>query len=278
MALLGELPYSTGEISFTGQYAYTSQQPWVFTGTLRENVIFGRPYNKARYEEVLSVCALKRVCNVIIWHMKRSFMSVFHFLWCFTFFWKIRINYSEWLTFENKVTVRCHTNTSLFDMMIPKHIKNCFVFNLCVFTRSALCTQKNVWNVQIGILLISRSSSVFWFSHLFLPVLPIFRILPGWCSTAWTSVSITHLPQWFTSHINQLIVYDQRIPPAVTSCCCVWQLYPYCNICTKQCHISLSQSATYRWKNVLCEHGPFWPYYQFAIATWQIHSSFILIM
>lgn len=41
--------------------AYTSQQPWVFAGTLKENILFGRPYNKTKYESVLTVCALKRV-------------------------------------------------------------------------------------------------------------------------------------------------------------------------------------------------------------------------
>ncbi|KAJ8030792.1 hypothetical protein HOLleu_27302 [Holothuria leucospilota] len=65
MALLGELPHTTGEIFKEGTMAYTSQQPWVFAGTLKENIVFGRPYNKTKYESVLTVCALKRDISIL---------------------------------------------------------------------------------------------------------------------------------------------------------------------------------------------------------------------
>ncbi|PIK47382.1 putative multidrug resistance-associated protein 4 isoform X3 [Apostichopus japonicus] len=60
MALLGELPHITGEITYNSRVAYTSQQPWVFSGTLKENILFGRPYNKPRYVKALSICALSK--------------------------------------------------------------------------------------------------------------------------------------------------------------------------------------------------------------------------
>ncbi|KAB0345155.1 hypothetical protein FD754_022081 [Muntiacus muntjak] len=58
-ALLGELPPSQGQISVQGRIAYVSQQPWVFSGTVRSNILFGKKYEKKRYEEVIRACALE---------------------------------------------------------------------------------------------------------------------------------------------------------------------------------------------------------------------------
>ncbi|KAJ8031340.1 Multidrug resistance-associated protein 4 [Holothuria leucospilota] len=60
MALLGELPNITGQVSVKGRAAYTSQQPWVFSGTLKENILFGRPFDKKKYQRAISICALTR--------------------------------------------------------------------------------------------------------------------------------------------------------------------------------------------------------------------------
>lgn len=60
-AILGELPYDTGTLKIKGQLTYASQQPWVFPGTIRSNILFGRELNPKKYERVLRVCALKKV-------------------------------------------------------------------------------------------------------------------------------------------------------------------------------------------------------------------------
>ncbi|XDC58871.1 hypothetical protein R6Z07M_010053 [Ovis aries] len=57
-ALLGELPLSQGQVSVHGRIAYVPQQPWVFSGTVRSNILFGKKYEKYRYEEVIKACAL----------------------------------------------------------------------------------------------------------------------------------------------------------------------------------------------------------------------------
>ena len=62
-ALLGELPPSQGKVSVHGRIAYVSQQPWVFPGTVRSNILFGKKYEEKRYEEVMKVCALEEVSN-----------------------------------------------------------------------------------------------------------------------------------------------------------------------------------------------------------------------
>ncbi|XP_043747922.1 ATP-binding cassette sub-family C member 4-like isoform X3 [Cervus elaphus] len=58
-AVLGELPPSQGTVSVHGRIAYVSQQPWVFPGTVRSNILFGKKYEKERYEEVIEACALE---------------------------------------------------------------------------------------------------------------------------------------------------------------------------------------------------------------------------
>ncbi|KAB0340579.1 hypothetical protein FD754_023012, partial [Muntiacus muntjak] len=57
-AVLGELPPSQGQVSVNGRIAYVSQQPWVFSGTVRSNILFGKKYEEDRYEEVIKACAL----------------------------------------------------------------------------------------------------------------------------------------------------------------------------------------------------------------------------
>ncbi|XP_039649399.1 multidrug resistance-associated protein 4-like isoform X1 [Perca fluviatilis] len=59
-AILGELPRDTGILKIRGQLSYAAQQPWVFPGTIRSNILFGRELNPKKYETVLRACALKR--------------------------------------------------------------------------------------------------------------------------------------------------------------------------------------------------------------------------
>ncbi|KAG5204274.1 hypothetical protein JEQ12_002250 [Ovis aries] len=58
-AVLGELPPSQGQVIVHGRIAYVPQQPWVFSGTVRSNILFGKKYEEDRYEEVIKACALE---------------------------------------------------------------------------------------------------------------------------------------------------------------------------------------------------------------------------
>ncbi|CAH1736107.1 unnamed protein product [Aphis gossypii] len=58
-AILRELPVFKGKISVDGILSYASQEPWIFAGTIQQNILFGSPMDKERFKEVIDVCALK---------------------------------------------------------------------------------------------------------------------------------------------------------------------------------------------------------------------------
>ncbi|KKK21636.1 hypothetical protein ARAM_005251 [Aspergillus rambellii] len=45
--------------------AYVGQIPWVENASIRDNILFGLPYNKTRYENVLFACALEKDLQVL---------------------------------------------------------------------------------------------------------------------------------------------------------------------------------------------------------------------
>ncbi|KAM3584831.1 uncharacterized protein V6R79_000382 [Siganus canaliculatus] len=59
-AILGELPHDTGTLKVKGRLTYAAQQPWVFPGTIRSNILFGKELNQQKYERVVRACALKK--------------------------------------------------------------------------------------------------------------------------------------------------------------------------------------------------------------------------
>ncbi|KAK0060207.1 multidrug resistance-associated protein 4-like isoform X2 [Biomphalaria pfeifferi] len=58
MALIGELPYEIGQIAVNGRLSYCGQTNWVFSGTVRENILFGHSYNPNHYQQVVQACGL----------------------------------------------------------------------------------------------------------------------------------------------------------------------------------------------------------------------------
>ncbi|GLV37821.1 uncharacterized protein CBL_06477 [Carabus blaptoides fortunei] len=57
--ILKELPLCRGYISVKGTISYASQEPWLFAGSVRINILFGEVYDRERYRNVCSVCALQ---------------------------------------------------------------------------------------------------------------------------------------------------------------------------------------------------------------------------
>uniref|UniRef100_A0AC35TZL5 Multidrug resistance-associated protein 1 n=1 Tax=Rhabditophanes sp. KR3021 TaxID=114890 RepID=A0AC35TZL5_9BILA len=61
-AMLGEMPKMNGETTVTinGTIAYAPQTPWILNWTIRENILFGSPYNEKAYHKVLRACTLDK--------------------------------------------------------------------------------------------------------------------------------------------------------------------------------------------------------------------------
>ncbi|RAL42397.1 hypothetical protein DM860_017577 [Cuscuta australis] len=59
-AILGEIPKVSGTVNVFGSIAYVSQACWIQSGTVRDNILFGKSMDKGRYEEAIRVCALDK--------------------------------------------------------------------------------------------------------------------------------------------------------------------------------------------------------------------------
>ncbi|KAJ1471078.1 P-loop containing nucleoside triphosphate hydrolase protein, partial [Baffinella frigidus] len=58
-SFLGETIKVDGKVLQRGSMAYASQEPWIMNASLRENILFGTPFDEHRYKKVLSACALE---------------------------------------------------------------------------------------------------------------------------------------------------------------------------------------------------------------------------
>uniref|UniRef100_A0A1I8JUL1 Uncharacterized protein n=1 Tax=Anopheles funestus TaxID=62324 RepID=A0A1I8JUL1_ANOFN len=58
--ILGELELDEGRLEINGNLSYAPQEPWLFEGTVKNNIVFTEDYQEKRYREVVSVCALDR--------------------------------------------------------------------------------------------------------------------------------------------------------------------------------------------------------------------------
>ena len=58
MSFTGEMPKTSGSLRFEGNIAYVEQEPTIFGGTFKENVLFGKPYDAERYQQAVEACNL----------------------------------------------------------------------------------------------------------------------------------------------------------------------------------------------------------------------------
>ncbi|XP_044431466.1 ABC transporter C family member 10 [Triticum aestivum] len=57
-AVLGEVPKTEGTIQICGKIAYISQNAWIQTGTVQDNILFGSSMDRERYHNTLARCSL----------------------------------------------------------------------------------------------------------------------------------------------------------------------------------------------------------------------------
>ena len=63
MGVLNEVPRLGGFVRSKGRLGYVPQFPWVFNGTLRDNILFGRDLDRRIYNKVIHACALIQVSH-----------------------------------------------------------------------------------------------------------------------------------------------------------------------------------------------------------------------
>ena len=60
LAILGELSIFKGILERKGKVAFVGQSPWVFSGTLRDNITFHRPFDATKFQTTVEACALRK--------------------------------------------------------------------------------------------------------------------------------------------------------------------------------------------------------------------------
>ncbi|EAR88911.2 ABC transporter C family protein (macronuclear) [Tetrahymena thermophila SB210] len=58
--LLKEIPIYKGYFNFSGNLAYVEQEPYIFSNTVKENILFGREYNEELYQNVIKASCLEQ--------------------------------------------------------------------------------------------------------------------------------------------------------------------------------------------------------------------------
>ncbi len=60
-ALLGEMHHlnETGSMRMDGRVAYVPQQAWIQNATVRSNILFGKTYDKQKYDRVVDACTMR---------------------------------------------------------------------------------------------------------------------------------------------------------------------------------------------------------------------------
>lgn len=66
-SILGEIPrISGGRMRVFGSKAFVPQSAWIQTGTIRDNILFGKGMNKVFYDEVVNGCCLTRDFETLV--------------------------------------------------------------------------------------------------------------------------------------------------------------------------------------------------------------------
>ena len=63
--ILGEMPKISGNIKLCGTTAYVAQSPWIQSGKIEENILFGKEMDRERYDRVLEACSLKKDLEIL---------------------------------------------------------------------------------------------------------------------------------------------------------------------------------------------------------------------
>ncbi|KAF9384264.1 Multidrug resistance-associated protein 4 [Podila verticillata] len=59
-AIMGQIQLRAGDRVVRGSLAYVPHDAWLLNATLKENILFGSPFDRQKYNDILRVCALTR--------------------------------------------------------------------------------------------------------------------------------------------------------------------------------------------------------------------------
>lgn len=63
-SLLGQMKYPLNQnrprITINGSMSLVTQKPWIVNDTVRNNIVFGKEYNRKKYQQVIYYACLKR--------------------------------------------------------------------------------------------------------------------------------------------------------------------------------------------------------------------------
>ncbi|XP_069684662.1 ATP-binding cassette sub-family C member 12-like isoform X2 [Periplaneta americana] len=68
LAVLGHLHQSCGQVSRDGNCAYVGQRPWIWTASVRDNIVFKEPFLHKRYYNAVHSCCLNEDINQLPHH------------------------------------------------------------------------------------------------------------------------------------------------------------------------------------------------------------------
>ncbi|OIW16080.1 hypothetical protein TanjilG_04615 [Lupinus angustifolius] len=63
--LLGEIPKISGILKMSGSKAYVAQSPWIQSGKIEDNILFGKEMDRDWYAKVLEACSLKKDLEIL---------------------------------------------------------------------------------------------------------------------------------------------------------------------------------------------------------------------
>jgi ABC-type multidrug transport system fused ATPase/permease subunit len=56
---------TSGSVLFRGSIAYCQQSAWIQNATLRDNILFGLPFDELKYKNTLKVCCLEHDIDLL---------------------------------------------------------------------------------------------------------------------------------------------------------------------------------------------------------------------
>lgn len=58
-SLMEETTLKTGSIDISGTVAYVEQEPFIFSGSIKDNILFGKVWDEALFDKAIEAASLK---------------------------------------------------------------------------------------------------------------------------------------------------------------------------------------------------------------------------